>query len=185
MTSQRLISREGSVLVVIDVQDRLLPIIVDKERLVNNIMKLVEFAKIVNMPIILTEQYPKGLGRTIKEVKELLPDVQPIEKTAFNCFSAVPFKEKIRAIGASTLIIIGIEAHICVCQTALDAVDDYHVCVVSDAVSSHAQEDLATGLERMKTNGVAIASTDMLMYELIGDAESEVFKKSRHLLKGK
>ena len=182
-TSTRLLSSEHAALVIIDVQEKLLPIIIEKERLVSNIIKLIKFARIVNIPIVVTQQYTKGLGQTIKEIYELLPEVQPVEKTSFSCFGSKQFSEKLKHIGASTLIITGIEAHVCVCQTALDALNDYRVCVVSDAVSSHVKEDIVVALERMGRCGVIIASTDMLMYEILKDADTDEFKQSRNLFR--
>ena len=182
-TSSRHLSSEHSVLVVVDVQERLLPIIIEKEKLVSNILKLIKFASIVKVPVVVTEQYPKGLGRTVREICELLPQFQPVEKTAFNCFSSQEFCKKLKEMRASTLIITGVEAHVCVCQTALEALDDYRVCVVADAVSSHSKEDLDIALERLRGSGVTIASTDMLMYEILKDADTEEFRQSRNLLR--
>jgi len=181
--NSRLISREGSALIVIDVQEKLLPLIVDKEKIVKNIVKLIKFAKIMNIPTILTEQYPKGLGRTVEEVKRVLPDIHPIEKTKFNCFGSEEFKEQLSRGGSSTLIITGVETHVCISQTALDAADNFQVCVISDAVSSRTKENWQIGLERMRDNGATISSTEMLMYELLGDAKTKEFKECSALLK--
>ena len=155
----------------------------DKERLVANIVKLIKFAKIMNIPIVLSEQYPKGLGPTVKEIKEVLPDVSPIEKTAFGCFGSEEFKERLSEIGASTLIVTGMETHVCISQTVLEAVDNFKVHVISDAVSSRTKESWQTGLERMRDAGAIITSTEMAMYELMKDAKIREFKEVSDLLK--
>ena len=179
----RLISREGAALVVIDVQEKLLPKIADGERTVANIIKLIRFSKICGMPIILTEQYPKGLGKTVKEIKDEIPDIVTMEKTSFSCFGAQGFKDALAKARISTLILTGIEAHVCVAQTALEALDDYEVCVISDAVSSRALGNVQVGLQRMRDCGAMISSTEMVMYEIMRDARTEEFRKSRILLK--
>jgi nicotinamidase-related amidase len=179
----RFISCEGTTLTVIDVQEKLLPLIVDRDKIVKNIVKPIKFAKIMNIPIILTEQYPKGLGRTVEEVKKVLPGIHPIEKTTFNCFGSEEFKERLSRMGLSTLVITGVETHVCINQAVLDAVDKFKVYVISDAVSSRTKENWQIGLERMRDNGATISSTEMLMYELLGDAKTKEFKECSALLK--
>jgi len=170
-------------LIVIDVQERLLPKIVEKDKIVENIVKLIGFSKICGIPIILTEQYPKGLGKTVKEIKDEILDVDPIEKTSFSCFGVQEFRDLLSRMRISTLILTGIEAHVCVAQTALDAFDDYRICVISDAVSSRAPENVQIGLQRMRDGGATISSTEMVMYEILRDAKTEEFRESRPLLK--
>jgi len=179
----RLLSPKGSVLVVVDVQEKLLPFIADEEMVVKNIVKLIKFAKIIGMPIVLTEQYPKGLGSTVREIRELTTDLQPITKLPFSCFGSEEFKESLRRLGASTLIIVGIEAHVCVNQTALNALENYKVHVISDATSSRTKENWQVGIERMAREGVTISSTEMLIYELLATAGTEEFKRSFELIK--
>lgn len=157
MSRPRLIGREGTALVVIDVQEILLPKIAEKERAVTNIVKLICFCKICGIPIVLTEQYPKGLGKTVKEIKDEVPDVVPIEKTSFSCFGIQEFKDALVKMRITTLILTGIEAHVCVAQTALDALDDYQVYVISDAVSSRALGNVQIGLQRMRDCGATIS----------------------------
>jgi nicotinamidase-related amidase len=112
MSPPRLISREGVALVVIDVQEILLPKIAEKERTVANIVKLISFSKICGIPIVLTEQYPKGLGKTVKGIKDEIPDVVPIEKPSFSCFGVQEFRDALFKMKISTLILTGIEAHV-------------------------------------------------------------------------
>lgn len=182
MSPPRLIGREGAVLIVIDVQEILLPKIAEKEKIVANIVKLIGFSKICGIPIVLTEQYPKGLGKTVKEIKDEIQDVVPIEKTSFSCFGAQEFKDVLVKMKISNLILTGIEAHVCVTQTALEALDNYRVCVISDAVSSRALGNVQIGLQRMRDGGATISSTEMVMYEILRDARTDEFRKSRLLL---
>jgi len=184
LTKQRLISKEGTVLAVIDVQEKLFPHMADKEEALKNMERMIRFAEIMHIPILLTEQYPKGLGPTIPEIKTLIPQVQPIEKVEFSCFGSEKFRDALKELGAATLILIGIEAHICVSQTTLEGLDSgYRICVVSDAVASRKIDDKAVSLERMRQNGATIASTEMLIYELLKKAGTPEFKETLKLIK--
>jgi len=178
-----LIGREKAVLVVVDVQERLFPAIHRRERVLGNIQRLIRFAQIVEMPIVLTEQYPEGLGPTVREVRDLVPGVQPIEKLEFNCFGSEAFRGRLRELRAETLILAGVEAHICVSQTALEGLGRYRVCVVSDAVSSRTAENRRAGLERVRDAGAVVASTEMLIYEILGRAGTKEFKEALKLVK--
>jgi nicotinamidase-related amidase len=179
-----LLSREKSVLAIIDVQEKLFPLIYEKEKALENIRKLIQFAKILGMPIILTEQYPKGLGRTISEIKEILYDAKLIEKVEFSCFGSEKFRDALRDLGVKNLIIAGIETHICIAQTAIEGVSNgYRVCVVSDATSSRRLEDKNIAIERMKQNNVIVASTEMLIYELLRAAGTREFQETLKLIK--
>ncbi|MCS7120321.1 MAG: hydrolase [Nitrososphaerota archaeon] len=182
--SSELISRHWLVLVIIDMQEKLIAKIAEKDLLIENVKKLISFARIMNIPIVLTEQYPKGLGGTIPEIKTLLLDVEPIEKVEFSCFKSAKFAETLREINARTLIISGIEAHICVMQTALDGlIRGYRPCVVYDAVSSRRLEDKEVAINRMRQCGVTIATTEMLMYEILEKAGTQEFKEALKLVK--
>lgn len=182
-SDSKLLNREEAVLIIVDVQDKLLPAIAEKEKLVENIIKLIMFAKIIRVPIILTEQYPKGLGQTIKGIRDLLPDLHPIEKTTFSCFASLEFRKRLSQLGASKLIITGIETHVCISQTVLETSDNYKVYVIADAVSSRTRENWRVGIERLRDHGAIIASTEMIMYELLKDAKTKEFKDSLGLLK--
>lgn len=183
MGGSMLVERDGSALVVIDVQEKLVPLISRGEEVVKNIVRLVKFCKACSIPIVLTEQYPKGLGRTVKEVMEELRDIKPIEKTSFSCFGSEEFRALLKRDKVSTLILAGIEAHVCVAQTALEALGTFKVCVVADATSSRKPEDKEIALQRMRDSSVIISSTEMLMYELLRDSKAKEFEEVRHLLK--
>ena len=186
MTSSRpstrnLIRREDSVLVVIDVQEKLMPVIAEKEKVIDNVVRLLKFAQIIGLPIILTEQ--EKLGNTLPEVREAAQDLSPIRKLDFNCFGCQEFVEEVRRIGRNTLILCGVESHICVAQTALGAVSNNTVHVVSDATSSRTQDNWRVALERMRQAGVVITSTEMVIYELLRRAGTDEFRAVLPLVK--
>jgi nicotinamidase-related amidase len=179
-----LISREAAALVVIDVQEKLFAHVAEKEKLTENLTKLIQFARIVKIPVILTEQYPKGLGQTILQIKALAPDLKPVEKLEFNCFGSNEFRETFATTQIRTLILTGIEAHICVAQTAIEGLEKgFRTCVVEDAISSRRLEDKANAVQRMRQNGVTVVSTEMLIYELLGKAGTPEFRETLKLVK--
>jgi nicotinamidase-related amidase len=182
--SKVLVSKEGTVLVVIDVQEKLFAHMAEKEKLTENLFRLTQFAQIMKIPIILTEQYPKGLGQTIPQVKQLIPNIQPIEKVEFSCFGSERFREALTKIQAKTLILAGIEAHICITQTAIEGLENgFRIYVVEDATSSRSPEDKDIAIHRIRQNGGTIVSTEMLIYELLKKAGTPEFKETLKLEK--
>ena len=180
-STESLISRENCALVIIDVQQKLVPVIAEADQVIKNIVKLIRFSKIIGLPVILTEQ--QKLGETVAEIREEIPGLRSISKITFSCFGAKEFGEHISQLNKNTLVIAGIEAHICVAQTALHAMSDYTVHVVSDATSSRSVHNREIALERMRDNGITITSTEMLIYELLTRARSPEFKETLRLIK--
>lgn len=176
-----LIDRQGTCLVVIDIQEKLFPIMSERDRLLENTLRLARFARIIDLPVIVTEQ--KKLGPTLPEVQKALPDTQPIEKTAFDALRCESFRERLEELNPRTLVLSGIEAHICVTQTALHALSDYRVHVISDAVSTRLPENRNVGLERMAAAGVTLSSTEMFLFELLVEAGTDTFRKTLELIK--
>ena len=181
-TPNRLITRDQVALLVIDVQERLLPAIHEGERVVTNIVKLLRFADIIDLPVLLTEQ--QKLGETVEPIRAEIPSIPPIRKLDFGCFRCGEFVEAVRALGRTTLVLTGIEAHICVAQTALQALGEHVVHVVSDAVSSRSALDKQVALDRLGRAGAIVTSTEMLMYELLGCAGTDEFRRVLVLVKG-
>ncbi|OGN96327.1 MAG: hydrolase, partial [Chloroflexi bacterium RBG_13_51_18] len=135
MIMPKALDTASTVLLLIDFQERLFPVMHEKDKLLRNVVKLVQGAKALEIPIILTEQYPRGLGPTIPEIKSLIPDVKPIEKVCFSCCDEESFGERLGALKRKQVLIAGIEAHICVYQTAMAlARAGYEVQVVGDCV---------------------------------------------------
>jgi nicotinamidase-related amidase len=176
-----ILSKDDSLLMVIDMQERLLPVIAGKERIVENALRLVKFASLIGLPILRTEQ--ENLGETAFELREELKDIQPIIKLEFDCFESGVFTARLGQLNRNTLIIIGIEAHICVAQTALHALSRYRVHVVSDAVSSRSPHNWEVALQRMRQDGVIVTSTEMVIYELLGKAGTDQFREALKLVK--
>ncbi|OPY79763.1 MAG: Vibriobactin-specific isochorismatase [Syntrophorhabdus sp. PtaU1.Bin058] len=176
-----LVSRDDCVLIVIDVQEKLMPVISGKKEVAENVIRLARFAGIAGIPVVITEQ--EKLGPTLPEVKKELAAVRPIPKVHFNCFSCKEFQDEISRIDRPTLILAGVEAHICVLQTALHGLGEYEVHVVSDAVSSRAPDNRKTALERMKQYGATITSTEMFIYEILRKAGTDEFRATLPLVK--
>ena len=181
-------------LIVIDIQQKLLPPIFERERVVKNSQLLIRAAGILKIPTIATTQYARGLGETVSDVKSLLPS-EPIDKQMFSCFGSdvfcsilkgVPhFSRSLREVGRrNTVLLCGMESHICVAQTALAALrDGYLVHVASDAVSSRTEWNWKIGIDRMRAAGAVISSTEMIIYELLRSSGTEEFKRMLQYLK--
>ena len=174
------------VLTIVDVQERLFNAM-DAERrddMVANVKILASTARRLDVPVLMTEQYPKGLGRTLPEVKALLPDVAPFEKTAFSCADAEGFMDRVRALGADHVILSGIEAHVCVLLTALDLLGrGLRVSVVADAVCSRRAANLEIGLGQARQGGAVITATETVVFQLLGRADSDAFRELSKLIR--
>lgn len=176
-----LMEREDALLVIIDMQEKLFPVMAQKEDLASQVMKLVRFSKIVGLPVVMTEQ--EKLGPTLPDIKGELASVPAVPKVDFDCFGCEAFVKRIQELKRGTLILCGIEAHICVAQTALHAAAAYDVHVVADAVASRSPENRRIALERMSQRGVTITSTEMVIYEVLKRAGTEMFKQVLKLVK--
>jgi isochorismate hydrolase len=181
MCHSNLLNRESVVFVVVDLQKKLLAAMHNKDNLLKNACKIVEFARIVDVPIVATEQYPKGLGPTVDEIKNLFDCFAPIEKLSF---SAAASEDFIKRIGSYPQVaLVGIETHVCICQTALNLVGSKNVHIVSDAVSSRTMENYRIGLKKCAQAGCIISSVETVMYEILKEAGTQDFKSVRHLLR--
>ena len=178
------LTRARAGLVVVDIQERLLPAIFEKERVVENSVRLVQGAAILQVPIFATEQYRKGLGLTVPEVAAAIPGFAPMEKLAFSACGASGFVPALESKQVRDTVLCGIEAHVCVTQTCLDLLDKgLRVFVAADAVSSRTPENYRFGLERMSAAGALIVSTEMVLFELLGQAGTAEFKQVLTLVK--
>jgi len=177
---------ERAALIVIDIQEKLLPPIFQKEQLVRNSQLLIRLAGILKMPTLLTTQYSKGLGNTVSEISSLLTESSPIEKQIFSCFGSEVFCSTLKRLhgNRNTVILCGMESHICVAQTALAALrEGYLVHVASDAISSRTEWNRNIGLERMRSAGAVISSTEMIIYEALKSSGTSEFKSMLQYLK--
>ena len=185
MLSERGARREESLLVIIDFQEKLFPSVDERyrKRILRSLPLLIDAAKTMGIPVIYTEQYPRGLGRTIPEITSRL-DGKPIEKTSFSCFGSDEFRDAVVESTARYLIIAGIETHICVNQTVFDAMDmGYTPILVEDASGSRRESDHNTAIRKMESNGVLVESAEMVIYEWLESARSREFRKVLELIK--
>lgn len=185
--ARRPLEAEQCALIVVDIQEKLLPPIWERERLLRNSQLLIRLAGILKIPAIVSTQYAKGLGNTTPEIASLLPDVTAIDKVMFSCFGSDVFCSALKRLPGqrTTVLLCGMETHICVMQTALAALHEgYMVHVASDAVSSRVEWNWRIGLDRMRAAGAVISSTEMMMYELLRSSGSPAFKELLPYLKG-
>ena len=185
--ARRPLEAEQCALLVVDIQEKLLPPIFQKDQLVRNATLLIRAASVLKIPAMVTTQYSKGLGRTVPEVASLLPETEAIDKDRFSCFGSDSFCTSLKRLpgNRNTLLVCGMESHICVMQTALAALrEGYLVHVASDAVGSRAEWNWKMGLDRMRAAGAIISSTEMMIYELMKSSSSPAFKQMLPHLKG-
>ncbi len=177
----KLINPDDCVLVVIDIQGKLLNVINDKDDVLDNAIKLAKFAGIVGMPVVVTEQ--EKLGPTVPDLSDEIAGFSPIMKLEFDAAKRPEFLEALSRLGKKTVVICGIESHICVTQTVLHLLPDYSVHVISDACGSRALENKNVALGRMRDAGAVISSTEMVIYEILEVAGTDEFKQSLQLIK--
>ena len=184
---RRPLEADRCALLVVDIQEKLLPPIFQKEQLVRNSKLLIRAAGVLKIPAVMSTQYTKGLGKTVPEIASLLPGTEAIDKDRFSCFGSDAFCALLKRLPGqrNTLLLCGMESHICVMQTALAALrEGYLVHVASDAVSSRTEWNWTIGLERMRSAGAVISSTEMMIYELMRSSSSPAFKEMLPYLKG-
>jgi nicotinamidase-related amidase len=178
---------DNCALIVVDIQEKLLPPIFQKEQLVRNSQLLIRGAGLLKIPAVMSTQYAKGLGETVPEIAQLLPGTEAIDKVQFSCFGSDVFCSVLKRMPGhrNTILLCGMESHICVMQTALAALrEGYLVHVASDAVSSRAEWNWRIGLERMRAAGAVISSTEAIIYELLASSGTREFKELLPYLKG-
>ncbi len=173
-------------LVIVDVQERLFAAM-DVERrdeMIANIKTLTTAARRLGVPVLVTEQYPRGLGRTLPELRTLLDGLAPIEKTTFSCGGVAGFVDRLRALEADRVILAGIEAHVCVLLTALDLLAaGFRPAIVADAVCSRRREHLELGLAQARQAGVVVTAMETVVFELLGRADTDAFREISKLLR--
>ena len=178
--------RKEAVLIIVDVQDALMKQMNQEvgRNVIRNIQILLAFAKEMAIPILITEQYPKGLGKTVPEIKMKLGDIPPIEKVSFSCCGVETFSEKLNQMGRRQIILTGIETHVCVLQTADDLIQKgYVVHVVADAICSRRKLDWEIGLRWMEKKGAMISTTEIIAFRLLKEAGTEEFRGLSKLLR--
>jgi nicotinamidase-related amidase len=179
-----MLKMENVALLIVDIQGNLAHSMHGKELLFKNVQKLIKGIQVLGIPILWAEQNPQGLGPTIPEIADILSNIKPISKMSFSCCQNNRFVQALKALNRKQVLIAGIEAHVCVYQTAVDLVDlGYEVQVVTDAVSSRNMENKEIGLQKMRASGVSLTSLETALFELLRVAEGEQFREILKIVK--
>ncbi len=176
-----MLAPDDCALVVIDLQGKLLALMDDSQRVLENTVKLLRFADIVGLPVLVTEQ--QNLGPTVDEARSVMTGFEAITKIEFDACKRPEFVDALAKLGRNSVIIAGIESHICVTQTVLHLLPDYKVHVVSDAVASRIPQHKEVAIERMRQAGAVVSSTEMVMYEILERAGTDEFRQALKLVK--
>ncbi|MEX0986593.1 MAG: hydrolase [Bacteroidales bacterium] len=178
------ILKEHSTGLLIDVQERLLPHIHGNKSLLGNVEILLEGLKILGVPVLVTEQYRKGLGETVPEVRKKLDDFAPMEKMTFSCCDDPHVIMKLNTAARKYVIICGIEAHVCVLQTTIDLLEEgFQPVVIEDCISSRKPEDKSVAIHRMRQEGAIISGYESILFELARVSGTDTFKAISKLVK--
>jgi len=171
--------------VCIDIQSKLFPLIDGNEKLEQNTIKLIDGLKILNIPIIVTEQYSKGLGSTIESVVQSLGKLyEPIDKNSFSCCGSKEFMSKLRSVNRNYIILFGIEAHVCVLQTAIDlAFLEFVPIIIRDCISSRDKGNVTMTLDRVRFEGGFVSSMESILFELLETSGTKQFKAISNIIK--
>ncbi|NWF91085.1 MAG: hydrolase [Ignavibacteriaceae bacterium] len=176
--------KEKTALIVIDIQEKILCVMHNPETLIQNTVKLIEGFKILEAPIFSTEQYPKGLGETESRIKNALANTKPTQKMTFSCLGAEDLFAILEYKKIKQVVLAGIESHVCVQQTALDLLaNGFQVNLAADACSSRHEIDYNIALDRMRTAGVIITTTEAILFEMLNICGTDVFKKISKIVK--
>jgi len=179
-----MLDKDNAVLLVIDVQGKLATLMHENQKLFTNINRMIKGARVLNIPIIWTEQTPDKLGETVIEIKNELEGIELLTKKTFSCSGGPGFKEKLNKLNRKQIIITGIETHVCVYQTCMDLLrSHFEVHLVTDAVSSRIESNYILGIQRIKEAGAILTSVEMSLFEMLKVAEGEQFKEIIQIVK--
>lgn len=185
MTHPNVLRPDKASLVVIDIQEAFRHVISDFTVVATRALTAIWGFQALDLPVLVTEQYPKGLGRTAEEILFALPDdFEIFDKTTFSTHGSAPFAARLDDLGVSQVVICGLETHVCVSQTAHDLLDaGFQVHLLTDCVRSRSEQDRLVGIDKMKMSGVVPSSVEMALFELMGDSRHEKFKDIQALIK--
>ena len=179
-----MLDREKTVFVLIDFQGKLASLVVESEQLLNRLQILIQGMRLLDVPVLWMEQLPEKLGSTVEELSEVLIGLEPIPKSAFSCAGSSQFMDELKELNPKSVILAGIETHVCVYQTAMDLLGEgFEVHIVVDAVSSRTSLNRQIGIDRMVAEGARMTSVEMLLFELQKAARGEAFKELIRLVK--
>jgi nicotinamidase-related amidase len=180
----KLLKPQTTALLLIDIQERILPVINNNQSVVDNTLKLIKGFKILGLPIYFTEQYPKGLGSTVQLIKNELGDLKVFEKMSFSCSGAENLFEEFHSKNINQIVVCGIEAHVCVQQTVLDLIENgFQVNLVADAISSRKEIDYKIALQRMQQSGAEVTTAESVLFELLNVCGTPQFKEVSKIVK--
>ncbi len=179
-----MLKQESTGVILVDIQGKLAQMVHNSETLIENIARFIEGAKILELPIVWLEQYPKGLGKTVEKISSLLNDYKPIEKFTFNCYADKNVRQAIIDSGRKQWLICGIESHICVYQTSMDLLENnYEVEVLTDCISSRLAENVKFATDKLQSKGVGLTNIEMCLYELMISSKHPKFKEILKIIK--
>lgn len=179
-----MLTTDQTILIIVDVQGNLAQAMHDKDVLFQNLKNIISGCRVLEIPILWAEQLPEKLGPTLPEIATLLSGLSPLAKASFSCFQDPGIKQALVGSGRKQVLLVGIEAHVCIYQTSLDLLaHNYTVEVVTDAVSSRTKENKKIGIKKMRDAGVGITSVEMALFELLGDADSPKFRDLIRIIK--
>lgn len=168
---------DNAALVIVDIQERLAAVMKKRQKVIDNCLHLIEAARLLEIPVLLTEQYPKGLGPTVGEIRNALPESPPIEKLDFSCCGEPAFMQAIRDTGRKKIILAGMETHVCVLQTCQGLLEaGYDVHFVRDAVCSRHKNNYVSGIQLARDSGAVVTSTEIVLFQLLKKAGTETFR---------
>lgn len=178
------LKRNETAAVVIDVQEKLFPLIHEHEQLAKNMSILIQGMKVMDIPLLVTQQYTKGLGGTVTQIKDAIGEYHHIEKMAFSCCGDEGFMSVLKKLNKKNVILMGIESHVCVLQTALDLIaEGFQPVVIEDCVSSRKPNDKRIAVERMKQSGAIVSTYESILFELTEVSGTDLFKSIVKLIK--
>jgi nicotinamidase-related amidase len=179
-----LLDRRRTGLLVVDIQEKIAAVMLHRQQVIDNAQKMIRACQLLKVPIFITEQYPQGLGTTESDLIEALGGVTPLTKLTFSCCGIEGLAGQLRARNVVQIVLVGIEAHVCVLQTALDLLSlGFQVHVLKDCISSRKEIDFETALQRMQTAGVIVSTVEAALFELLERAGTPEFREVTRLIK--
>lgn len=184
MRHANLLNNAEAVLLIIDMQERFRPHVPDFKKISENICKFIQACRLLDVPILVTEQYPQGLGQTAEEIASLMAPALPFAKTAFSCCGAPAFMTALKNTGRKAVIVCGIEAHVCISQTVHELITaGYKVHIIKDAISSRFSQATEVAWEKMVLAGAVPSGVEMALMEMVADSKVPIFKKVQSFVK--
>ena len=176
--------KEDTILVVIDMQEKLMPAMYNREKTEEQNVRLAKGMKVLGVPVIVTTQYAKGLGKTIDSMEEVLEGCPILDKFTFSAYRNEEFRKTLEASGRKTVVITGVESHVCVQQTAMDLIEaGYKVAIAMDCVSSRSEESLKTAAWTLSSAGALLTCAESILFELLESAKAPEFKQISAIVK--